>query len=91
MKILRWSDVLLFNFTLLSRLSRFLNKTPLKSCDLYLINAIDLHYRHRIKNIFYKKIDESVLFFFPKEHVRTLNSKKLKKITHFLLLKAHLH
>ena len=28
------------------------------------------------------------MFIFPKEHVRTLNSKKLK-ITHFLLLKAH--
>ena len=35
--------------------------------DLELINAIDLHYRHRIK-----------ISFIKKEHVRTLNSKKLK-------------
>ena len=34
---------------------------------LYLINATDLHYRHRIK-----------ISIIKKEHMRTLNSKKLK-------------
>ena len=35
--------------------------------DLWLINEIDLHYRHGIK-----------ISFIKKEHVHTLNSKKLK-------------
>ena len=40
------------------------------------------------KNIFYKKNNWSVLFFFRKEHVRISISKEIKNITHFLLLKA---
>ena len=43
---------------------------------LKLIKAIDLHYRDRKKN--YTENDSLVLFFFPKKHVLTLNSKKLK-------------
>ena len=41
-----------------------------------------LFYGDKDKNISYKKtIDQLPLSFFPKEHVRTLNLKKLK-ITH---------
>ena len=38
-----------------------------------------------------KKIDEISFFFFAKEHVRTLISKKIKNIIHFPLLKANPH
>ena len=45
-----------------------------------LINAIDLHYRHRIK-----------IFFIKKEHVAHIGLKETKNITYFLLFKAHPH
>ena len=44
MRILRWNDVLLFNFTLLSTIIISLNKTPLKSFKSYF--AIFLHVIH---------------------------------------------
>ena len=44
--------------------------------DLWLINAIDLHYHYRMK-----------IYFTKKEHVRTLNSKKLK-ISHISIIKG---
>ena len=43
-----------------------------------MINAIELYHRHRIKIFFIKKTIDLFFFVFPKEHVRTLNSKKLK-------------
>ena len=45
--------------------------------DLWLINAIDLHYRHRKKYLLR-----------PCAH---LELKETKNITHFILLKAHPH
>ena len=45
--------------------------------DLWLINAIDLHYRHRKKYLLR-----------PCAH---LELKETKNITHFVLLKAHPH
>ena len=57
MWVLRWNGILLFT------LSFFLQgykpqKGSFKIDDgLYLINAIDLHYRHRIKIVFSKEND----------------------------------
>ena len=47
--------------------------------DLQLINAIDLHYRHRMK------------IYFIKKEMCALELKETENIIHFLLLKAHPH
>ena len=63
---MQWNGILLFDFTLLQYYKPQYNSFKIVF-DLLLIKANDLHQRDRIK-----------ISFIKKEHVRTLNSKKLK-------------
>ena len=44
--------------------------------------------KNSIQIFFIKKLINQIRFFFPKEHVRTLISKEVTNITHFLLLET---
>ena len=56
MRILRWNVVLVFTSSFFLQCYKPQQDSFKIDCDLSLINAIDLHYRHRIKIFFVKKI-----------------------------------
>ena len=59
------------------------------TCNFQLINAINLHYCHRIKIFFIKRTIDQFCFL-PKRTSAHLELKKTKNITHLLLLKGQL-
>ena len=84
MIILRWNGALLFTSSFFLQCYEPQQDSFKIDCDLYLIKAIDLHYRHRIKIFFVKKI-------IIEKTCAHLELKETKNIADFLLLKVHPH